>query len=277
MIERDTKGNELIFYNYKEPLKKIERGYGYYGVILANKEGTGIQCHICGQLFGSLNAHVRQFHKIPVRKYKEKYQLAFTTSLVSEEERMKRKMLTINWLNSMSPEEKKRISEIQRKNWLKWKKSARTRVQPKNTLETKNKRGTCPDQLLAKISEVAKAIGHSPTKNEFIDYWKSQKYVHIIYKTFGSWDKAKQMAGQQVLTSGSVKQQRSWKKYTREELIEYMQVFYQENGRPPTTTDCRRGLVPDGAIYKRVFGSMQNARDEAGIKEQVGRWVNINK
>lgn len=277
MTQKDNHGNELIFYNYKEPLKKIKNGHGYYGVILSNKEGTKIQCHICGELYAELQAHVRQHHKVPVREYKEKYELAFTTSLVSEQIRTDRKIQTINWLNSMSADEKKKMREQQRKNWLAWRKKKTQRNQPKQTLETKNKRGTCPDQLLAKINEVAKAIGHSPTKNDFIDYWKSQKYVHIIYKTFGSWDKAKQMAGQQILTSNSVKQQKSWKRYTREELIEYMQVFYQENNRPPTETDCRRGLVPDSAVYKRMFGSMQNARNEAGIKEQVGRWVGANR
>ena len=268
-------GEELIFYNYKEPLKEVHSGYGYYGVILSNKEGTKIQCHICGNMYAELSAHARQAHDISVRDYKEKYQLAYKTALISEDEREKRKARTIQWLNGMLPSERREYIKNRNAKFKAFREEKRK--QPKLTLETKNKRGTCPDQLLDKIKKVAEHIGRSPTKAEFIDYFNSQKYIHIIYKTFGSWDKAKEMAGLKKLTREDAGRPKVRSPYSKEELIEYLQIFYQENAKPPTETDCRRGLIPDSSIYRRVFGSLSKAREEAGIYDEVGRWSKREK
>ncbi|MES2224173.1 MAG: hypothetical protein V4469_04550 [Patescibacteria group bacterium] len=269
---KTKKGEELVFYNYKEPLKPITKGYGYYGVILSNKDGSAIQCHICGEMKSSLSTHIRNVHRMVIRDYKEKFQLAYKTALISEVLRTKLKVRTVNWLNSMSLEQREAYKADAKKRFMIWqKKDFLKRKQPKHTLETKNKRGTCPDQLIAKIQEVGKAVGHSPSKEEFIDYWKSQKFVHIIYKTFGSWNKAKEMAGYDNLSTN--KKGGRWHIYEKDELLEYLKIFYQENGRAPTGTDCRRGLVPDGGIYKRHFGSFGEARLLAGITDKVGRWV----
>ncbi len=270
---KSLEGEELIFYNYKEPLKEVEKGFGYYGVILSNKEGTKIQCHICGKMYQVLNVHARQSHGILAREYKEKYQLANQTSLISESIRQERKLRTLKWLKSMTPEQWADLRRKTKAGYDKWKRDNGDHTQPLLKLETKNKRGTCPDQLLEKIKTVAKELGRSPTKNEFIDYYKSQKYVHIIFKTFGSWVNAKRMAGfDRIKPFDLNKKAGGWKRHTKEELIEYMQIFYQENKKPPTTTDCNRRLIPSSCIFKKHFGSMQNARLAAGITDPVGRW-----
>lgn len=269
---KSLEGEPLIFYNYKEPLKPTGNGFGYMGCILSNKEETKIQCHVCGLMFEGLAMHARQAHGLSSREYKEKFQLAYTTALVSESRRIILKTKTIEWLNSMSPEKPKQYREMGHRSLREGR-----RRQPLITLETKNKRGTCPDQLLHKIRVVSEAIGHSPSKDEFIDYYKSQKFIHIIYKTFGSWANAKELAGAQVLSSyfkkGDSKPSLRRKPYTSDELIELMKIFYEENRKPPTETDCRRGLLPDSQIFRKVFGSMARARKAAGIHDQVGRWV----
>lgn len=266
-------GEKLIFYNYKEPLKKVEGGYGYMGAILTTPDGAAIQCHICGKLYKSLSMHIFNNHEITVREYKEKYGLAYRTSLVSEQERTRMKEMTLEWLKNMSQTQKDAFKKRQSEGYKEYLKQKLDRKQPKLTLESKNRRGTCPDQLLAKLNEVAKSIGHSPSKREFIDYWQSQKYVHIIYATFGSWDKAKQMAG---LSKSSSENMSGVKKirHERDELLEYLNIFYKENGKVPTETDCRRGLIPDSGIYRKMFGSFPKAREEAGILEKVGRFIN---
>jgi len=139
-------------------------------------------------------------------------------------------------------------------------------------LETKNKRGTCPDQLLQKIKDAKKSLGHTPSKKDFIDYCGGQRFVHLIYKTFGSWSNGVKMAGMQqkeVLKKGKPRKPN----YRKEELLEYLRIFYEENGRPPTETDTRRGLIPDSIAYRRIWGGMPAARLAAGITEKVGRWV----
>ena len=145
------------------------------------------------------------------------------------------------------------------------------RNQPLLTLETKNKRGTCPDQLIDKIEKCAEVLGHQPSKREFIDFYKSQRYLHIIYKTFGSWQNAVKIAGFKDKLSTQSKG-RGKKIYSKEEVIDLFKLFYQENNKPPTETDCRRGLIPDSQVIRRLFGSMSQARLEAGITDKVGRW-----
>ena len=114
-IFEEKSKNWLLFYNYKEPLKEIKNGYGYYGAILATEDGTKIQCHLCGGLYSELQAHIRMFHSMKVRDYKEKFELAYTTSLISESIRNERKMRTLEWLKTLTPEQKNYLMKDERK------------------------------------------------------------------------------------------------------------------------------------------------------------------
>ena len=134
-------------------------------------------------------------------------------------------------------------------------------------METKNKRGVCPDQLLAKIKEVAEKVGHTPSLVEFIEVTGTQRFKHLIFKTFGSWKNALKMVNLQP----KEKRMGRYIKYSSEELLEYLVIFAQENLRIPTSTDCRRGLLPDSAVYTRRFGSLPKARELAGVYNFVSR------
>lgn len=260
--------NNLTISNYKEPLRPVKDGFGYQGTLIGTIDGTKIQCHICGELFGELSKHIIR-HKMNVKEYREKFELARSTALISESVREERKVRTLKWLNSLSPEEKKDFLKRSRSKMSATAKKKRALAgQPKVSLETKNKRGTCPDQLLDKIKKCAEAIGQTPSKREFIDWCESQRYVHLIYKTFGSWSAAIKMIN---LKKRVKKECGGRKKYSNEELLEYLQIFYQENGTPPTETDCRRGLIPDSSVYKRRFGSLPKARELAGIYDEVSK------
>lgn len=258
---------DLIFKNYKEPLRPIPayEGHGYYGVILESKDHETIQCHICGKMFKHLAAHIQNSHKeMSVREYREKFGLAYGTSLVSESMRWELKNRTLEWIKTLTPEQK---AEMKRN----WKKAIEERKrnpgQPKMTLETKNKRGVCPDQLLAKIVEVSKKLGRTPSKLEFIQELGTQKYTHKIYDTFGSWSKAVELAGLEPVKRQFVKGKVP--KYDDDYLLELLVLFTQENNQIPTSTDFRNGLLPDISVYVRHFGSLQKARELAGVEEWV--------
>jgi hypothetical protein len=249
----------LTLKHYKEPLIKIPKkiGYGFYGCLLASKDGKYVQCHICGKLFGELQAHVRQSHRMDIPEYREKFKLAKTTALISEDRRLFRKERTVLWMQSLTDEQKE-----QYKQWARDGRNKRSRAQPQLRLETKNKRGTCPDQLLEKIKEVAIDIGKTPSKIEFIWATGTQRYVHLIYKTFGSWGNAIKMA---KLSPLEKKKGGYVRKYTNEELLEYLLIFTQENGKVPTFTDFKRGLLPSYSVYTTRFGSIEKARRIAGV------------
>lgn len=176
----------------------------------------------------------------------------------------------------MSPEQKLEFKRKAILNSKKWRKSKDKFYSYDIALETKNKRGTCPDQLLEKIRECARNIKRIPSKNNFIDYCGTQKFLHIIYATFGSWLKGREMALKNYKNKlPSIKGGRR-KTYSKEELIEYLQIFYQENNKIPTETDCGRGLIPNSNTYRYHFGGLPQARKEAGILEIPNKWTNKN-
>lgn len=53
---------------FKEPMQKVDGGFGYYGAVTESKDGEYIQCHICGYFFPRLSAHITK-HKINARDH----------------------------------------------------------------------------------------------------------------------------------------------------------------------------------------------------------------
>lgn len=254
----------LTFYHYKEPLIPLKKGFGFEGVLLFSKEKDKIQCHECGGMFKNLSPHVKSKHNLSAESYKAKYGLLNNTSLLSESERIRRQQTFLRWFDSLDEEKRNKWKRnhlpevIAARNKLKRKKVVKERM------ERKNLKGTCPQQLLDKIIECKKFIGHTPSKKEFIDYWESQRYVHLIYQTFGSWTKAVKKAGLQLKER---KRSPGKKAYNEQELLDYLREFAMNNQRIPTATDFRRGYLPTYSVYTRKFGSIENARRMAGVYE----------
>ena len=259
--------DKLTLINYKEPLRPVEFGYGYMGTISSTTDGESIQCHICGSLFANLDMHARQMHQIQSRDYKIKFGLNFTTALISEKERERRSNRTIEWQESMSEEERESHRLRRMKAIKQYYKSDKfkNRIQPKKQLEGYNKDGTCPDQLLDHIKKVAEKVGHTPSKKEFIWETGTQRYVHLIYKVYGSWINALKMLGMQPKKGADIKGFKR-PKYDTEELLEYLKIFTRENDRIPVATDFRRGLLPNYEVYLRRFKSIRIARHLAGVE-----------
>lgn len=58
------------------------------------------------------------------------------------------------------------------------------------------------------------------------------------------------------------------KKYSKEELISYLQEYYYHYGKVPTTRDIANNPdIPSPIIYKKNFGSFKQALTEAGLYE----------
>jgi len=263
--------DNLVLLNYKEPLKKVTDGHGFYGAITVTKDGKGVQCHICGLLFSSVKDHIRHAHNISVPQYKEQFQLSDTSALISEELRQRFIDSSNTWYASLSPKEKEALREKRRRGIIAYlKKHPEGFAHGKSLrLEARNKRGTCPDQLLEKIRGIKEKLGHTPSKEEFIRETKTQRFVHIIYKTFGSWSTAVRMSGMDAKEKHNASK---GKHYTRDQLLDYLKIYYQENNRPPSASDCRRSLIPSLESYINRFGSFHNARLAAGITERPTRW-----
>lgn len=242
---------DLILGAYKEPLRKVANGFGYLGAISLTKEGK-IQCHVCGKCFDNLSFHARR-HKLTAAEYRKKFQLGASTRLISEtcREQMKMRMFAVNskrkkgWAKAMS---KKGIKARKNSGGI--------------TLEHKNLRGICPDQLLQIIRDTAEYYKETPSYEKFIEYVGSNRFMEPIRRTFGTWSKAVMQAGlikrKRTLTQGH-------KRYSDEELLEYLFDFHKQNNTIPSRSDYTRGLLPHYVTYIRRFGSLQEARRKAHI------------
>lgn len=265
------KENSLTLMHYKEPLKSIPKslGYGYYGAIQITLDGTKLQCHMCGKLFTNVGLHVSNAHKMPVREYREIYQLAKRTALVSETARKSRKDKMFGWWWRLSKAERDRRTKKRLQALRKWHKSAKSRGYTwKTSLETRNKRGTCPDQLIDKIKKMAEKLGRSPRVMDFQNENNGgRRYIYLFKTTFGSFANAVKKAGLEPQKKFIYREGKK-NKHTDEELLDFISIFWQENQRVPTETDYLRGFIPSPQVYKRRFGSIHRARELAGVSTQ---------
>ncbi len=249
---------DLIYENYKEPLKAIPKseGYGFYGTVATSIDGNLVQCHICGNMFPSVSHHLRK-HQIKAREYKEQFQLAITTALVGEATREKLQ-------NKVYAESKKYIGlpeHLQEYN----RKVQSGEIQHRTSgngwsLERRNKEGLCPDQVLLKITELADKLGHTPSYDEFKLHYKT-RYIHSIEYQHGSYLNAVKAL---KLTSA-----KELKEPSSEKLLEDLRKFQKVHGRVPTKSDFNRGLLYSRTLYWSRFGSLNNARIEAGLNAVV--------
>lgn len=256
----------LIYENYKEPLKPIEKtkGVGYYGTLAATEDKMYVQCHICGHLFANLGLHVRA-HKVNREKYKDMFQLQVGTALISEKLRETRIKNSIHsprkgaglpeWLQEYNANVKKGV--IKHNGNIK-KTTGKSRGAW--SLEKRNKEGMCPDQVLEKIKDLAEILGKTPSVTEFQEHYK-YRFVGSIQFQHGSWQAAVKKCG--------LKTRNELRTPDKEALLQDLIDFRDKYDRIPVTSDFNRGLLRDRGVYIRTFGTLNNARMEAGLNAVI--------
>jgi hypothetical protein len=267
-----NRGVDVYYYNYKEPFIKFKGGFGFLGAVGYSRDKDKVQCAFCGEFFGG----IRQSHLekcVGVKKYEKKYGkeintlddyrdvcgLSKSTVLIGEitrEKMISRKLST----KALEVKKKWASEEEKERRRLKLIENNKKRKGSKARMEIKNKTGTCPVQLLDRIKKVKKAIGRTPSKRDFYKFYKG-KYLGAIYSTYGSYIEAVRLSGltpQSDLYKGNFK-------YTNEQLIEFLQRFVLLHKRLSTYSDHERGLLPAYDTYIKRFGSINNARREAGL------------
>lgn len=244
---------EAVYIGYKDPLRPVEGGYGYHGVVSTDKTNTFMQCHMCGNFFKHLGIHISRFHKCSCAAYRREYGIASSTSLVSP----KMRDILVLASDSVSPEVKaKRLIELEKGREINHSSLGRGK-----SLEQKNKEGRCPDQLIDKIQRLATLLGRTPTNSEFRLHYGG--YLNSIYLTYGSWNNAVRVA---KLTPGRTGR---FPTYTKKRLVSILQDFYRVNGRRPSFSDMRNAYMPSQWTFTKYFGSWSGALNEALNTEQL--------
>src|SRR5437868_8748585 len=117
------------------------------------------------------------------------------------------------------------------------------------------------DQILAELKACAERLGRSPTMREFAADPKTTLHPQTVIEHFGSWNRAKRLAGLVPRRFA-----------TRQELLSLLKELGEELGRVPTARDIdeHRGRMPSKSLYWHTFGSLTNALREAGFDVPVG-------
>jgi hypothetical protein len=243
------KNTESVLIGYKEPLTKVEDGFGFYGTIAYDKSEKYTQCHECGFFFENLGMHINKKHSKTANQYRVEYGLPTTLSLRAP------KTKSYQWETWQS------LDIEQRKKKLEQLSEARTRPMPskisKKSLYAKNLEGRCPEQLLDKIVTLKHKLGHTPSSTEFVKEYGSG-FLGSIRLTFGTWNEAVTLLGMSPRKAGGERE------YDKENLLDMLRNFYIDKGREPMSSD-NAGLLPSRQTYSRHFGSWTNAKQEAGI------------
>lgn len=240
--------------NAKEPLMKFEGGFGFDGVLAFDGDDEKVQCHFCGGWFGALGRHLAKEHNMKASEYKEKTGLPSTMALISEKHR---EALVKSGLD-------KRLQNLR----IQGKKTAQQRAKISASLKqhrmyNKNRTNTCPEQLIARLQARAKELGRTPSTREL-------PFYEALLKTYGSYPEACRFAGLTPRANGEwvTKSKTGPRKYTENDVVDFINNFYLKNNKLPTPTDWEKAGKRDlydmikrhkwdkTALYKRaVFQS----------------------
>ncbi len=117
------------------------------------------------------------------------------------------------------------------------------------------------EEILDELRASARRLGRSPTMKEFGDDPETRVHPQTVIEHFGSWNKAKRLAGLVPRRFA-----------TREELLSLLQELGRRLERVPTAkdVDANRGWLPSKSLYWHTFGSLTSALREAGFDVPVG-------
>lgn len=175
--------------SYKQPMEQVKNGYGYYGALTETRDGEFVQCHICGYYFSNVGTHVRAKHKMAPKDYKIKFGLRIKDGLLSQMAKEKAQDI-YNKYARKTPEQFKAMSH-----------KAHVVLRKKGyegghgwSAITRNERGMCREQTLAKIKSLGETMNGVPTETAFLAmYGSGQK--DVLKHWFGGWRQAVEAAG----------------------------------------------------------------------------------
>lgn len=256
---------------YKEPMQRVEEGFGYYGALTTTNDGKHVQCHLCGYFYRNLGVHVRNNHKMEVRDYRIKYGLRLKESLLAPVEKVKAQE-RYNLYARKTREEFRAMAAL-----------AQATIKEKGikpggnmwTAQTRNEKGNCREQTIAKIKACAALNdGYLIITTFLSEYGYGQ--TSVVNSHFGSWDNAIKEAGvmswrDRLKTAAGQR---------RQETLGAIQRFYREEGRTPQSSDfVRVDYLPSYDKVSSQFGTLNAARRAAEVPELLYHrglgWVEV--
>jgi hypothetical protein len=188
-------------------------------------------------------------------EYKRITGLAKTAALVNEETRAR--MIEQGVLQAEENKRRGQLKKFNQSTWSAEKKKEFAEAMRKASLEhgktmaKKNQNETCPLQLVHRIRKQAEELGRTPTMRE-------APYSRTAVKVYGSWDALLRRAGMERDAVNKKNQP-----IPEEDLLEMLREFKKREQREPSTSDCKRNLLPHKSTFSRKFGSFKKAKELA--------------
>lgn len=225
-------------FRWEEKAPFVLSGKSVEGAIEYDRTNEKIKCHECGRWFASLAGHIR-IHD-GVKAYKLKHGIRVTSALHAPKIRKKSHIQNMD------------VVRAAKKCNRKW--NGQRGMNYSSGAERRNEKGHCPIQIPTAIQEKAVELGHTPSMLEFLS-----GFVQAAEKRFGSWRKACEFAG---LVPNEIYRET----FSRQLLIDKLVDFFVLNKRVPKQREFGRGgSLPSAKPYYRVFGSLANAYQAAGL------------
>jgi hypothetical protein len=141
----------------------------------------------------------------------------------------------------------------------------------KGCVNQKNWRDQCESQLGHKLIDLHNHLGRSPSQVEAAAAY-GEAFVSAVLRLYGTWTNAKRQQGFEI--------HRRQRRYTIDEIVETFRVYYEVNGRLPSSSQAHKPtctpLVPRQITVKKVLGvkswpeAMQIISERLGIER---RWA----
>ena len=265
LADIQRKYGESVYPDYKdqafEPYMENDSGHGYLGVVLRDREKDLIICNECGAWVKMLGTHLRNCQRynvtdhsvFNVNDYREKYGIfkkwALCSKSVSKRHR-EHALKNPHFIKSMA---NKTAFDGSRKEQRKSSANAH------RNMAYKNKHGSCPDQIKARLEKVAKIVGRDVRDNDLRKY--DPKLRKMFEYHFGTANKG-------IVKYGYNPPSKKGEFRVKESsLIEELRRFVTLNIRLPLTRDCSHLLQYSSKTYLKRFGSWRRTKMMAGLDQ----------
>lgn len=243
-------GDNITFlFKGTEPFTETKNGKP--AGVLIERDGK-IQCYECGKWFKTLGRHVKCTHKMTVWEYKEKYGFNKKAGLCSKK---------VSKAHSDSAI-KRGQGMIGAKNFKKIERITNGNLGKKLSIQSKNKRFTCPAQYDSRLELLMMKGGEMTVlQAKKMDCGAFRWGV----KNYGSWNKTRKHFGLPV--SQNKKEKADLVYDLREYVKDYNESpWYFWNTAGHRKHETKNGFLHSVNCYRRHFGSMVKARLHCGIK-----------
>lgn len=159
-IKYDSPSGTININKWVPPFQKVEKGFGFVGVLAEDTKTGRLQCHICGAWYELLTTHIWAKHDLTSKEYCENFELFRSTAL---------KSMRIRKIQSEVMFKMRRGHYKHRMKFKKGNKESANRKGLRKPIEGQNRFGLCDLQVKEKIMLLKDKLGRTPALTEVIN------------------------------------------------------------------------------------------------------------